>query len=188
MTVSYIDRATLATLAKSVKSELDIDDTMYGWLSSAFSIAYLIGTPIAGWWIDRAGARRGLVGSLFAWSIVAALHALVPTFAMLFALRIALGFAEGPGFPGAAQTMQRVLPPEERARGFGLLFTGSSIGGMLAPLIAAAIFNLAGWRIAFLGTAAVGLVWIPAWIAVTRPRAIRERLDRRDPPAQRLSV
>jgi MFS transporter, ACS family, aldohexuronate transporter len=188
MTVSYIDRATLATLAKSVKSELDIDDTMYGWLSSAFSIAYLFGTPIAGWWIDRAGARRGLVGSLFVWSAIAALHAVVPTFGILFALRIALGLAESPGFPGGAQTMQRVLPPEERSRGFGLLFTGSSIGGMLAPLIAAALYNAAGWRIAFLGTAAVGLVWIPLWLVVTRSSAIRERLDRRELPAKRLSV
>jgi len=188
MTVSYIDRATLATLAKSVKTELDIDDTMYGWLSSAFSIAYLFGTPLAGWWIDRAGARRGLVASLFVWSAIAALHAIVPTFGMLFTLRIALGLAESPGFPGGAQTMQRVLPPEERSRGFGLLFTGSSIGGMLAPLIASALFNAAGWRVAFLGTAAVGLVWIPAWLVVTRSSAIRERLDRREPATKRLSV
>src|SRR5215470_1239175 len=180
MTVSYIDRATLATLAKSVKGALDIDDTMYGWLSSAFSIAYLFGTPIAGWWIDRAGARRGLVASLLVWSAIAALHAIVPTFGILFALRIALGFAESPGFPGAAQTMQRVLPPEERSRGFGLLFTGSSIGGMLAPLIASALYTASGWRIAFLGTAAVGLVWIPAWLLVTRSGAIRERLDRHE--------
>src|ERR1041385_4755324 len=161
MTVSYIDRVTLATLAKSVKSALDINDTAYGWLSSAFSIAYLFGTPIAGWWIDRAGARRGLVASLLVWSVVAALHALVPTFGILFVLRIALGLAEAPSFPGGAQTMQRVLPPQERSRGFGLLFTGSSIGGMLAPLIATALYNAAGWRVAFLGTAAVGLVWIP---------------------------
>jgi ACS family hexuronate transporter-like MFS transporter len=188
MTVSYIDRATLATLAKSVKQQLDINDTMYGWLTSAFSIAYLFGTPIAGWWIDRAGARRGLVASLLTWSAIAALHAVVPTFGVLFALRIALGLAEGPGFPGAAQTMQRVLPPEDRSRGFGLLFTGSSIGNALAPLLAVALFNLWGWRVAFLGTAAVGLVWIPAWLVVTRSPAIRERLDRREPLAKRLSV
>src|SRR5262245_44433527 len=111
MTVSYIDRQTLAVLAPSVTEALGISEQAYGWLGSAFSMAYLVGTPFAGWWIDRAGARRGLLASVFAWSVVAALHAFVPGFAMLFILRLALGITEAPSFPGAAQTIQRILPP-----------------------------------------------------------------------------
>ncbi|MBX3157564.1 MAG: MFS transporter [Deltaproteobacteria bacterium] len=185
MTVSYIDRATLAVLAPAVTKALDIDETAYGWLASAFSVAYLVATPVAGWWIDRVGARRGLVGSVLVWSAVAALHAVVPTFGMLFAFRIALGLAEGPGFPGAAQTVQTVLEPRDRARGFGLLFTGSSIGGMLVPPLATWIWNLYGWRVAFLGTAVVGLLWIPLWIAVTRRPNVRAVLDHRTRDAAR---
>jgi MFS transporter, ACS family, hexuronate transporter len=177
MTVSYIDRSTLAVLGPSVKSALDIDATEYGWLTSAFSMAYLISTPLAGWWIGRVGARRGLVGSVLLWTVVSALHALVPGFGVLFALRIALGMAEGPSFPGAAQTIQRVLPPHERARGFGVLFTGSSLGGMIVPPLAAFLFDLGGWRFAFVGTALAGLLWVPAWILVTRRSVVRERLD-----------
>jgi len=59
MTVSYIDRSTLAVLAPSVTKALDIGETEYGWLTSAFSIAYLFATPLSGWWIDRIGTRRG---------------------------------------------------------------------------------------------------------------------------------
>jgi MFS transporter, ACS family, hexuronate transporter len=168
MTVSYIDRTTLAVLAPSVTKALDISDAAYGWLASAFNIAYLVATPVAGWWIDRVGARRGLVWSVLVWTVVAALHAIVPGFAILFMLRIALGFAEGPTFPGAAQTVQRVLPPADRERGFGVLFTGSSIGGMIAPPLASGLYAVAGWRIAFIGTALAGLVWVPIWIWVTR--------------------
>jgi hypothetical protein len=47
--------------------------------------------------VDRGGPRAG------------------PGFAVLFMLRIALGVAEGPSF-GAAQTVQRVLPPADRPR------------------------------------------------------------------------
>jgi ACS family hexuronate transporter-like MFS transporter len=181
MTVSYIDRTTLAVLAPSVTKDLDISETAYGWLASAFSIAYLLATPLSGWWIDRVGARRGLVWSVALWSAVAALHALVPGFAVLFLLRIALGFAEGPSFPGGAQTVQRVLPPKDRERGFGVLFTGSSIGGMIAPPLAAGLFALAGWRVAFFGTALAGLVWIPIWLWVTRRADVRAQMD--SPPA-----
>lgn len=177
MTVSYIDRATLAVLAPTVTKVLDINETEYGWLTSAFSIAYLVATPLSGWMIDRIGARRGLVASILVWTTVAALHAVVPGFGVLFALRIALGVAEGPSFPGAAQTMQRILPANERERGFGVLFTGSSIGSMIAPPLAAFLFGIAGWRLAFVGTAVVGLVWIPLWMAITSRRDVRTQLD-----------
>jgi ACS family hexuronate transporter-like MFS transporter len=177
MTVSFVDRAALSVLAVEVIKDLGMSKQQYGWAVSAFSVAYLFGTPIAGWWIDLAGARRGLIASVLAWSAVAALHALVPGFLVLFALRIALGLAEGPGFPGAAQTIQRVLPPSDRERGFGLLFTGSSIGTMLVPPFATWIFRHAGWRAALLVTTAAGLIWLPLWYFVTRSRDVRAKLD-----------
>jgi MFS transporter, ACS family, hexuronate transporter len=177
MAVSFFDRQSLAALAPTVTAELGISATAYGWLTSAFSIAYLVATPLSGWWIDRIGARRGLVGSVLVWTAIAALHAVIPGFWMLFVLRIALGVAEGPSFPGAAQTVQRILPAEERARGFGLLFTGSSLGGMLAPVLASALFAQWGWRIAFLGTALIGLVWMPMWLFWTRRPGVAAQLD-----------
>jgi MFS transporter, ACS family, hexuronate transporter len=177
MAVSYMDRTALSVLAPTVTKAMGISEPAYGLLASAFSMAYLLGTPLSGWWIDRVGARRGLVYSVLAWSAVAALHALAPGFAFLFGLRIALGLAEGPSFPGAAQTVMRVLPPEDRSRGFGVLFTGSSVGAMLAPPLASYLFRLAGWRVAFLGTAAIGLLWIPVWIAMAWRPAVATRLD-----------
>jgi MFS transporter, ACS family, hexuronate transporter len=178
MAVSYLDRQTLAVLAPTVTKALSISETAYGWLISSFSIAYLVAAPFAGVMIDRVGARRGLVGAVLLWSIVAALHAPVPTIAALFALRIALGVTESPSFPGAAQTVQRALPPADRARGFGVLFTGSSIGAMIAPPLATFLEARWGWRVAFLGTAVVGLCWLPVWFAIAFRPAARRALDR----------
>ena len=164
MSVSYVDRQTLAALAPTVTRELGIDETSYGLLLSAFSVAYLVGSPLAGRLVDAVGARRGLLGAVLVWSVVAGLHALVPSFAILFTLRIALGLAEAPSFPGAAQTVHRALPPGERARGLGILFTGSSFGAMIAPKLATFFNERFGWRGAFLGSALVGLVWVPIWL------------------------
>jgi ACS family hexuronate transporter-like MFS transporter len=172
------DRLTLAVLAPSVTKALNISESAYGWLTASFSAAYLLATPLSGRWIDRIGARRGLVYSVLTWSTIAALHAIAPSFAFLFALRIALGLAEGPSFPGAAQTMLRVLPPAERSRGFGVLFTGSSIGAMVAPPLASFLFRLTNsWQVAILGTAIVGLLWLPLWIALTRRPDVAAQLD-----------
>ncbi|APR86189.1 D-galactonate transporter [Minicystis rosea] len=178
MSVSYIDRQTLAAIAPSVQKALAIPDSAYGDLVSAFSIAYLVGAPAAGYLIDRIGARRGLLSAVLLWSVVAALHALVPSFAVLFALRIALGLAEAPSFPGAAQTVHRALSPADRARGFGVLFTGSSIGAMIAPPLATWLADRYGFRAAFIGTALAGLLWVPLWVRVAYADRARRALDR----------
>jgi predicted MFS family arabinose efflux permease len=181
MAVSYVDRQTFAALSPTICLSLHINHAQYGWLTAAFSIAYLVGAPLAGWVVDRTGARKGLIGSVLVWSLVAALHAFAPSFAVLFALRIALGAAESPSFPAAAQAVQRSLPPRHRAAGFGLLFTGSSIGAMIAAPLAIGLNRVVGWRLAFVGTAAVGLLWLPFWIAITYPRVARAMLA--DPAA-----
>jgi ACS family hexuronate transporter-like MFS transporter len=168
MSVSYIDRQTLAAIAPAVRSALAIDHTQFGWLVSAFSMAYLVGAPSAGAVVDRLGARRGFAVAVVIWSLVAGAHALVTSFAMLFALRILLGAAEAPSFPAAAQSIRRALPPKRRSAAYGLLFTGSSIGSMIAAPLALSLEGSLGFRMAFLGTAVVGLVWIPFWLLMTR--------------------
>lgn len=177
MTISYIDRQALAVLAPTITRELHISETRYGLLASAFSLAYLVGAPFAGRWIDRVGARRGLLAAVLVWTVASALHALAPGFAALVVFRVLLGFAESPSFPGASQTVHRALPPAQRPRGVGVLFTGSSIGSMIAPPIAVALMGAFGWRGALLMSALSGLVWIPLWMGVAWRSPGREVLD-----------
>src|SRR5437868_11940404 len=80
MSVSYVDRQTLAAISPSVTKALGLDNTEFGWLLSAFSLAYLFGAPLAGFVVDRLGSRRGFALAVFVWSIVAALHGLAYSF------------------------------------------------------------------------------------------------------------
>ena len=164
MTVSIMDRGTLAVLAPTVTATLGMSEVDYGWVNSAFSIAYLFCAPLAGRMIDRVGARRGLFVSVIVWSFVAALHALVPSFAILLLLRVALGVAESPSFPGASQIVQRALPLSDRARGYGILLVGSALAGAIGPPLVTTLNARFGFRVAFLGSSAVAmLLWIPLW-------------------------
>jgi ACS family hexuronate transporter-like MFS transporter len=181
LAVSYVDRQALAVIAPTVTQALGISDAAYGWLASAFAIAYLAVAPSAGALVDRIGARRGLPGAIVLWTVVAAAHALAPGFAALFVLRLLLGVTEAPSYPAAAQIVQRVLPPEDRARGMSTLFVGMSLGGMLAPLVAIALLARFSWRASFVGTAAIACAWLPLWWALARRRDVRAVLDA--PPA-----
>lgn len=167
MAVSYVDRQAIAVLAPAITADLHLSETQFGWVSSAFSVAYLVGAPLAGAWVDRAGARRALPIAVLAWSAVAGLHALVPGMAVLIALRVALGLAESPSFPSAAQTVARVLPARAREAGFGVLFTGSSLGSAAAAALLPALHGRYGWRAALVLTAVIGLAWLPCWALAT---------------------
>ena len=177
MAISYFDRQTMALLAPTVCEKLHISDSAYGDLTSAFSVAYLVATPFAGRLLDKVGVRRGLLGAVVLWSMVSAAHALAPGFGVLFALRLALGVTEAPSFPAGAQIVYRALAPAERARGIGVLFTGSSLGAMATPFLATALYHWFGWRGAFVGTAAIGLLWVPLWLLVAYQRDARAVLD-----------
>ncbi|HVJ95170.1 MAG TPA: MFS transporter [Labilithrix sp.] len=179
MSVSYIDRQTLAAIAPAVTKALSIDNTQYGWLLSAFSLSYLVGAPLAGILVDRLGARRGFAGAVLVWSIIAGAHALSASFASLFVLRVLLGTAEAPSFPAATQAIRRVLPGARRPLAFGLLFTGSSLGAIVAAKLAVRLEAEYGFRAAFVGTALIGALWLPIWLLVTRGQG----LDRTGPTA-----
>lgn len=168
MSVSYLDRQTLAAIAPTVMHKLNISHERFGWLASAFAFAYLAFAPISGRIVDRFGARISLGIAVLVWSLVAAAHAGASTFASLVVLRVMLGAAEAPSFPAAARTIRHVLPPAQRSAGFGLLFTGSSIGAMVAPALAVRLTRDHGFRYAFAGVAIVGLAWLPFWLFFTR--------------------
>jgi ACS family hexuronate transporter-like MFS transporter len=181
MTVSYVDRQAMAALGPTVKRALSLGHEQWGYLTSAFSIAYLLGAPLAGMMVDRVGARRGLAVAVLVWSAVAGLHALVPTFAVLFLLRILLGIAESPTYPSAARCVGAVAPERSRSAALAWLFTGSSVGAAVAgPAAIALEARYDSFRVAFLGIALVGVLYAPLFWTVTGHPDVKGLVERRE--------
>src|SRR3954454_7482783 len=70
-TLNYLDRQLLATLAPLIMAELQFDQTAFGFLISAFSIAYAASSLLAGWFLDRVGVNRGITWAVSWWSAAA---------------------------------------------------------------------------------------------------------------------
>jgi ACS family hexuronate transporter-like MFS transporter len=83
--------------------------------------------------------------------------------------RALLGLGEGVTFPGGLRTAVESLPATKRARAIALSFSGGTLGGVAAPLIAVPIALNYGWRAAFLFTGALGIAWMVIWAAIARP-------------------
>jgi ACS family hexuronate transporter-like MFS transporter len=166
--ISYIDRTTLALLAPTILRETHLTGQQYGFIISAFSIAYMLANPLWGWILDRAGLRRGMSAAVAWWTVASMAHAFAGGFWSFGAARAALGFGEGATFPGGLRAVVQTLGPEHRGRGLAVAYSGGSLGAVITPLIVTPIFLVWGWRGAFWFTGLIGAAWLVMWSFVSR--------------------
>lgn len=171
--ISYIDRNTLAILAPTILRETGLSNREYGFIISAFSIAYMLANPVWGRILDRAGLRRGMTAAVACWTAASVAHAFAGGLWGFAAARAALGFGEGATFPGGLRTVVQTLPKERAGRGLAVAFSGGSLGAIVAPLIVTPIFQWWGWRAAFVCTGLIGAAWLALWAIVSRRPEIR---------------
>src|SRR4051812_33424935 len=63
-TWNYLDRNILASAVPLVRAEFHLSNTEYGWVISAFSLAYALASPATGWLLDWLGVEVGM-----AWAV-----------------------------------------------------------------------------------------------------------------------
>jgi ACS family hexuronate transporter-like MFS transporter len=186
-TLNYLDRQLLSALAPLIMSEFHLNHTQYGYLVSAFSIAYAAAALFMGYLLDRAGINRGITLAAAWWSAAAASIGLTRSFVGLAICRAALGAGESASVPAVGKLNGIYLHPKERALGAALNQVGISGGLALAP----AFIGLAlayGWRVPFVIAGCAGLLWIPFWLLTSRwiPPANPDRIAERSRPDLRL--
>lgn len=166
--ISYIDRQTLALLSPTILADTGLSVEQYGYIISAFSIAYMIGNPVWGRILDRVGLRRGMTASVSVWTAASAAHGFAGGMWSFALARAALGFGEGATFPGGLRAAVQSLPIHLRSRGIALSYSGGSLGAVLTPFIVGPVAAAWGWRSAFFATGFVGLLWLAVWAVVAR--------------------
>ena len=160
---NYLDRVTISAAAPRIMAEFHLSSTDFGWLVSAFGLAYALGAPLTGWLLDRLGLELGIVLAVGMWSFSTALCGMTQSYAQLAGARIFLAIWESAGVPAAGKLNSIYLEPKDRALGAAMTQIGIGIGSVAAPLIVA---YFTGWRSPFFLCAALGLGWIPVWMLV----------------------
>lgn len=166
--LNFLDRQILAAAAPRLMEEFNLSSGDYGDVILAFSLAYAMAAPLAGWFIDRVGLNLGSTLAVGAWSLAGIFTGFSGTLGSLVACRTALGVAEGAGIPGSGKASAIYLAPGERALGSAVSQAGLTLGGLAAPLLVEFMSARYGWRSAFLAAGALGFVWIPLWWSVAR--------------------
>jgi ACS family hexuronate transporter-like MFS transporter len=177
--INYTDRMTLSVLVTEVRKSLSLTETDYSQVISLFLVAYAIMYAGSGYIVDKLGTRLGMAFFVFTWSISQMLHSAARGKWSLAGCRFLLGLAEPGSFPAATKAVREWFPAEQRAVGVGIFNAGSSLGAALASPLAAWLGLRYGWRVAFVFTGALGLVWLIFWMALYRPGPQTEKAAER---------
>jgi ACS family glucarate transporter-like MFS transporter len=187
-TINYADRATLSIAGAQVQAQLGLSAVTMGYLFSAFGWAYVAAQIPGGWLLDRYGSRRVYALSILMWSVLALTQGAVglltggAVVVALFALRLFVGMAEAPAFPGNSRIVAAWFPTGERGTAAAVFNSAQYFATVaFAPLLAW-ITHSFGWQFVYFFMGAIALSLLAVWLNTIyspreHPRLTANELD-----------
>lgn len=161
--INYLDRQIIGLLKPIMEKEFAWKEIDYSHIIMGFTAAYAVGLLLMGKVIDKVGTKMGYTLSIIIWSVAGMFHAWAKSVSGFVAARIGLGLGEAGNFPAAIKTVAEWFPKNERGLATGIFNAGTSIGVVMALLIAPVILRYYQWQQVFLFTGAIGFIWLLFW-------------------------
>jgi DHA1 family inner membrane transport protein len=150
-------------------------------LVSAYAIGVMVGAPVMTLLFSRFGKRTALISLMLIFTIGNLLSAFAPSYTTLLLSRLFTSLNHGAFFGIGAVVAASVVPKDKQARAIAAMFMGLTVANIGGVPAATWIGQQVGWRVAFGGTAMLGLITMAAlWVALpkgmpgTRPDVRRE--------------
>jgi ACS family hexuronate transporter-like MFS transporter len=185
--LNYLQRLSFNYLtAKGPLHDLIPDDT-FGYIASAFFIAYMISNAFSGFVIDKLRTRIGYSLSMAFWTTASVLHALAKSPFQFGFFRFLLGIGEAGNWPAAIKLTSEWFPPNERSTASGIFNSGSSVGAVVAPPLIAFLGTTYGWQMTFVVIGVLGYLWLASfWFIYYTPQKVAKEVKARIIPPLRL--
>ncbi|KQM23039.1 hexuronate transporter [Sphingomonas sp. Leaf24] len=172
--INYVDRQMIGVLKPTLSEDLGWTETDFANVIFFFQMAYAIGYIGFGRIVDVIGARMGYAVAFVVWQIAHIAHGGAYSVTQFAMARFGLGIGEAGNFPAGIKAVTEWFPAKERAFAIGVFNAGANVGAIITPLAVPALTVAYGWRMAFVVTGVVSLVWLVAWLAFYRsPREHR---------------
>jgi ACS family hexuronate transporter-like MFS transporter len=176
--INLVDRCSVGLLFTQFGVELGMTKQQYSLACAILLFAYTVSQSVFGYIFDRFGLRVGYSIAITLWCVAAMAHSLIAGIGGFLLCSFLLGFGEAGNWPGAAKVIAEWFPVRERAFGMAVFNAGSSIGGVLGPLIVAGWLGpILGWRLTFLVIGSLGFVWLFVWLKAYHPVQIHPNLS-----------
>jgi FSR family fosmidomycin resistance protein-like MFS transporter len=175
--VSHYYITLLAPLFLFVREDYGVTYTELGLALTAFNVlSTALQTP-TGFLVDRVSARMVIIYGLLLGAGAFAVAGLVDSFWVFVAMFAVAGIANTVYHPADYAILSQHVPPARAGRVFSFHTFSGMLGNAVAPPTLLFMQSLVGWRGAFLGAAALGLV-AAAVLLLTRepaPLAVKTR-------------
>jgi MFS transporter, DHA1 family, inner membrane transport protein len=177
-----------------IASGVNVSIPSAGLLISAYAIGVMIGAPVMTLAFGRFGKRTALMLLMGIFTLGNVLSALAPGYTTLLLARLVTSLNHGAFFGLGAVVAASVVAPEKRASAVATMFMGLTIANIGGVPAATWVGQQIGWRMAFAGTAVLGLVAIAAlWLALPKgepgaPPDVRRELRVLTRPAVLLAL
>lgn len=156
--LNYIDRLILSAVLSSIKIDLSLSDLQAGLLATAFTLPYMLTSPLFGYLGDTQNRSRIISLGAGLWSVATFFTGLAKSFPTLLSTRFALGIGESAFTTTSMPYLSDFFPAAQHGRIFAIFNTASPVGAALGFVLGGILGKFIGWRNAFL------IVGIPGFI------------------------
>ncbi|MEI9943409.1 MAG: MFS transporter [Chitinophagaceae bacterium] len=185
--LNYVHRLSFNYLSADGPLRELIPTKAFGYLGTAFFIAYMISNAFSGFVIDRLGTRLGYSLCMAFWTTAGLLHAFVITPLQFGICRFLLGIGEAGNWPAAIRLTAEWFPPHERSTASGIFNSGAALGAIVVPPLVAYLSLHYGWQYTFVILAAFGYLWLVVfWFSYYTPASSTKQIKARVIPPLKL--
>ena len=168
--LNYLHRLSFNYLTAKGPLHDMIPDDAFGYIATAFFVAYMLSNAFSGFVIDRLGTKLGYALCMAFWTTAGLLHAVAMVPFQFGIFRFLLGLGEAGNWPAAIKLTGEWFPPEERSTASGIFNSGAAMGAIVAPPLIAWLGVTFGWQMTFVVIGALGYLWLVAfWFTYYTP-------------------
>jgi ACS family hexuronate transporter-like MFS transporter len=188
--LNYVHRLSFNYLSADGDLRKLIPDDAFGYIGTAFFVAYMLSNAFSGFVIDRLGTRIGYALCMAFWTTAGLVHAFAITPLQFGICRFFLGIGEAGNWPAAIKLTTEWFPPNERSTASGIFNSGSALGAVIVPPMVAYLGIEYGWQATFIILAAFGYLWLVVfWFTYYTPeRSLSEAKARIIPPLKLIKT
>ena len=155
-------------LLRPMANDLDVSEGTIGLTVTFFAFVAAVSAPTLSTATRRLDRRPILLCVMAAFVVGNTLTALAVNYAMLVAVRMAIGVALGLMWAIVAATAVRLVPPNAAVRATTIAFSGVSLASVLGMPVGTVIGQAFGWRAAYWTLAGLSLVSLVALTVLLR--------------------
>jgi MFS family permease len=155
---SHFLQLILAPLFPLLKQEFGVGYAALGLMVSVMYTVSGLSQTMAGFIVDRYGARRVLLFGMTTFSLALLLTGLATSFWMLLAIAVLAGLGNSVFHPADFAILNAKVDPKRLGYAFSTHGIGGNFGWLAAPLFSVGISALYGWRAAAIAAGVLGLL------------------------------